>query len=164
MVGEMAAATQGQRRRYARMPLAGTVLYTCGPNDRGFAAWQDISRGGACIRLRRYLHLGRHVLLSIKLGANHDAYAELKARVTWCCPIQDRKSFLAGLRVLDDGPETEHTLSELVSEALALAEEELIPTPARTVENGRRSTRAMRNEVLGWGAVKDAPVSGHTRL
>lgn len=121
MAGETIGKSQGQERRFARMPLAGIVHYICAPNDGGIGSWQDVGRGGACIRLDRDLRPGDHVLLSVKLGSQDGAYAELKGKVVWSRRCRENGSFVAGLRVFDDRPEAELTLSGLINEGLGQA-------------------------------------------
>ena len=125
MAGETVGKSQVQQRRFARMPLAGIAHYICAPNDGGIGSLQDVGRGGACILLERNLRPGDHVLLSVKVGCNNDAYVELKGKVAWSRPAEEYGSFVAGLRVFDDRPEAEQTLSELVHEALVQAGENL---------------------------------------
>ncbi len=120
MAGEAVGKSHVQQRRFARMPLAGTVHYICAPNDGGIGGWQDVGRGGACVKLNRYLRPGSHVLLSVKLGSQDGAYAELKGKVAWSSRrCRENGSFVAGLRVFDDVPEAGQALSELVHEAQA---------------------------------------------
>ena len=123
MAGIIAEKSQPQRRRFARMPLAGIVKYMCAPNQGGVATWHDVGSGGVCIRLYRYLRPGRYVLLSVKSGTNHGAYAELKGRIAWCRRALDGGSLVAGVRVYDDTPEAESTLAELVRQARGQAGE-----------------------------------------
>ena len=121
MAGETVGKSEVQQRRFARMPLAGTVHYICAPNDGGVGTWQDVGRGGACVKLHRYLRPGRHVILSVKPGFDHGAYAELKGRVAWSRRCGESGSFVTGLRIFEDAPEAGHTLSELIHEALGQA-------------------------------------------
>lgn len=121
MAGETGVESRRQRRRFARVPLAGTVHYLCAPNEGGVGSWQDVGQGGACVRLSRYLRPGRLVLLSVKLGSNNGAYAELKGRVAWSRRCGENGSTVAGLRLFDDVPEAELTLSGLISEGLGQA-------------------------------------------
>lgn len=121
MAGETGVESQGQRRRFARVPLAGTVHYIFAPNDGGVGTWQDVGRGGACVKLNRYLRPGRLVLLSVKLGSNNGAYDELKGKVAWSRRCGENGSSVAGLRLFDDVPEAELTLSGLINEGLGQA-------------------------------------------
>ena len=123
MVGGTGEKSLGQQRRFVRVPLAGTVHYICAPNDGGIGSWQDVGRGGACIRLDRNLRPGDHVLLSVRLGSNRDAYVELKGKVAWSCPAGANGSFVVGLRFFHDAPEAGSALSELINDALAQAGE-----------------------------------------
>jgi hypothetical protein len=82
-----------------------------------------VGSGGVCIRLYRYLRPGKYVLLSVKSGTNHGAYAELKGRVAWCRRAPDGGSLMAGLRIYDDIPEAEYVLAELIRQARAQARE-----------------------------------------
>jgi hypothetical protein len=118
MAGQTGAESQGQRRRFARVPLAGSVHYICAPNDGGVGIWQDVGQGGACVKLNRYLRPGTLVLLSVKLGFESGAYSELKGKVAWCRRCGENGSSVAGLRLFDDVPEAELTLSGLVNEGL----------------------------------------------
>jgi len=119
MAGETVVKSKVQRRRFARIPIAGTVHYICAPNDGGVGTWQDVGRGGACIRLDRNLRPGRHVLLSVKLGSKSDIYVELKGKVAWSRPTGSNGPFVAGLRFFHDAPEAGSALSELINDALA---------------------------------------------
>lgn len=157
MACQMAERIQVRRRRYARIPLTGTVHYTCGPNDRG----------GACIRVGRYLGPGRHVLLSVKIGTDRDAYAELKGRVAFCRPSEDGKAFVAGVRVFDNAAETGCILSELILEASAQSGqiERTGAEPAHIVEIGRPSAFTVRDDVSGSrGVEEEATASEYTKL
>jgi len=57
----------------------------------------------------------------VKLGSNNGAYAELKGRVAWSRRCGENGSTVAGLRLFDDVPEAELTLSGLISEGLGQA-------------------------------------------
>ena len=117
MAGIMEETVQPERRRSARMQLAGIVKYVCAPNQGGVATWHDVGSGGVCIRLYRYLRPGRYVLLSVKSGTNHGAYAELKGRIAWCRRAPDGGSFVAGVRVYHDTSDAAGAVSELVQQA-----------------------------------------------
>jgi len=138
MTGIMAETVQPQRRRFARMPLAGIVKYVCAPNQGGVATWHDVGSGGACIRLYRYLRPGKYVLLSVKSGTNRRAYAELKGRVAWCRRAPDGGSLLAGVRVYDDTADAEYVFSELIERARGQARdgERSGARPATTASRG----------------------------
>ncbi len=118
MAGETGVESRSQRRRFARIPLAGPVHYICAPDDGGVGTWQDVGQGGACVKLNRYLQPGTLVLLSVKLGFKSGAYAELKGKVAWCRRCGENGSSVAGLRLFEDVPEAELTLSGLLSEGL----------------------------------------------
>ena len=83
-----------------------------------------MGRGGARVKLNRYLRPGRLVLLSVKLGPNNGAYAELKGRVAWSRRCGENGSSVAGLRLFDDVPEAEFTVSGLINEGLGQAGED----------------------------------------
>jgi len=117
MAGIMGETVQPERRRSARMRLAGIVKYACAPNQGGVATWHDVGGGGACIRVYRYLRPGKYVLLSVKSGTNQGAYAELKGRIVWCRRAPDGGSLMAGVRIYDDTGEAEYVLSELIQRA-----------------------------------------------
>ena len=121
MAGETAVESQGQRRRFARVPLAGSVHYICAPNDGGVGTWQDVGRGGARVKLNRYFRPGTLMLLSVKLGSNNGSYTELKGRVAWSRRCGENGSSVAGLRLFDDVPEAEFTVSGLINKGLGQA-------------------------------------------
>lgn len=95
-------------RASRRIPFQGKFEYRCDEDECGVAEWRSVSREGVCIRIGRYLRPGRHMRVAF-YGL------ELRARVIWCSATADGNHFVAGLRVVNSGPEASMlTLSAIV--------------------------------------------------
>lgn len=106
------------QRRFMRIPHRGSILYRYASSESAAAHSVDVSHGGVCLALGRYLKPGRFVLLTLEPGPQRPAWAELKAQIAWCRPTSDPHVFLAGAYVFRDEPEVAVTMSELVYHAL----------------------------------------------
>lgn len=108
-----------EERRAERFPFSGRVDYRYGRNESGKATWCSVGREGACIGLGRYLRPGRHVSLISDAVVVNGHPVELSGRVVWCRPTTDGQTFVAGLRIFSDEPETALALSAIVQIAHA---------------------------------------------
>jgi hypothetical protein len=106
------------------------------------------------------------MLLSVKLGSNNGSYAELKGRVAWSRRCGENGSSVAGLRLFDDVPEAEFTVSGLINKGLGQAEEEdrtgAVPEwPERAFAGGapQRTRLALSHTCAGKG-LNLSPLSG----
>ena len=91
-----------------RYTHSGLVQYRYALGEMGLATWCSVGREGACIRVGRYLRPGRHVILS----------SELSGRIVWCRPTTDGLTYVAGLRVFREDPQSALALSALVEQAV----------------------------------------------
>lgn len=98
-MGSLALAMpQNEERRFGRVPMAGG--FECHYEDgvEGLATWRSISLEGACVRLGRYQRPGR------TMRANYHGL-NLELRVVWCRPAANEEFFVAGVQVMNGGPE-----------------------------------------------------------
>lgn len=101
--------------RENRTPLLGGVAYEA-EGLPGRAAWQNISRVGACVALGRYLRPGRRLTLLLGGGAEGAAPVEARAQVMWCRDSGGGR-YRAGLRLLRDDPSAALAFAALCHEA-----------------------------------------------
>ncbi len=87
-----------EERRFGRVPMAGSFECEYEDGVQGEAAWRSISLEGACVQLGRYLRPGRTM---------HVSYhgLDLELRVVWCRPAASEEWFVAGVQVMNGGPE-----------------------------------------------------------
>lgn len=104
--------------RELRTPLTGTFNYASGCGEAGRAAWLNISRTGAAVRLGRYLRPG-HIIQLLPDIEEPEAWS-IPARVAWCVPAADTVLFHAGLAVQRTTPENALRFATLGYEALVL--------------------------------------------
>lgn len=105
-------ATSTTHVRELRAPLAGTLHYVSGCGNAGRAAWLNISRTGASVRLGRYLRPGHRVHL-VPADADQGAPWAIPARIVWCAPIPGTLLFRAGLAIDRRCPECALRFAEL---------------------------------------------------
>lgn len=110
---------EGEERQDGRVPFVGTLAYRCSQEDAGIATWCSVGREGACIRLGHYLRPGRHIILVTDAVKVRGRSAELSARVVWCRPTADGRTFVAGLRMFAEDPEAHYALTAIVRKANA---------------------------------------------
>jgi len=121
-----------EQRRFSRVPYSGALRYRYAPDEAGVATWLDVGRGGACVRIGRYLRPGRHLLLTVSdVDSPGKGEVDLKGQVMWCRPSEDNKSFVTGVRIFRHEPEVEYALSEIILDALAQSGEMAPEPPAR---------------------------------
>ena len=84
-------------RKSRRLPMTGGFKYEHEDGERGDALWRSISLDGACMQIGRYLRPGRTMRASYQ-------GLDLNMRVVWCRAI-DGENFVAGVRVINGGPE-----------------------------------------------------------
>lgn len=102
-----------EERRSGRVPLAGSFECEYEDGVQGEATWRSISLEGACIQIGRYLLPGR------KLRVSYHGL-ELDLRVVWCRAAGSQEWFVAGVQVLNSGPELAlMTLTALVQRLAA---------------------------------------------
>ena len=111
MNAEAIAVPNINERASFRLPYQGEFEYTC-DNTNGTACWSSVSHHGACIRMGRYLKPGRLIRIS---QDNH----ELIGNVVWYKPTHEDKTFVAGIRFMDNGVEASFlVLSTMVQHML----------------------------------------------
>lgn len=108
-----------EERKDDRVPFAGSLAYRCSQEDAGIATWCSVGREGACIRLGHYLRPGRHIILVTDAVKVRGGSAELSARVVWCRPTADGRTFVAGLRMFVEDPEAHYALTAIIGKANA---------------------------------------------
>ena len=106
-----------EERESERFSFRGKLSYRCALEEGGSATWCSVGREGACIRLKRYLRPGRHMILSTDAIVVNGQGAELSARVVWCRPTADGDTFVAGLHIFGDDPEAALALATIVRHA-----------------------------------------------
>ncbi len=103
-----------RERRYNRIRIAGPLMYRHGLSLAGLAAWNDVSLGGICMTMGRYLKPGRNVVLTFTTFNGDNTMFELKAQVVWCRAVENSSKFMVGLRVFHDEAEAQCALSRLM--------------------------------------------------
>ncbi|MBI5093153.1 MAG: PilZ domain-containing protein [Candidatus Hydrogenedentes bacterium] len=106
------------QRRFTRVPHRGDVSYRYAANDAATAVCVDVSHGGVCLAMGRYLRPGRFVLLAFTTAADSDSTVELKAQIVWCRPTDEPHVFQAGVNIFHDEPDVSVIMSELLYQAL----------------------------------------------
>lgn len=92
-------AIETEERQGARIPFSGSLSYReFNSGDEGHAQWQDMSLGGASVRLGRYLRPGR------RLELNYQG-SYFPARVVWSQADGPLGQFQAGLSFDGHTPE-----------------------------------------------------------
>lgn len=117
MSAETLANVAIEEREWERFPFRGKLSYRCALEEGGAATWCSVGREGACIRMKRYLRPGRHMILSTDAIVANGHGAELSARVVWCRPTADGGTFVAGLHIFGDDPEAALALATIVRRA-----------------------------------------------
>ncbi len=138
MADETEITTMNDQRRFARVPFTGAVTYRYEPECDGTAMCADVSRGGMCLHLGRYLRPGKHVMLdAVALDGEP---LELKAHVAWCRAIPGSHTFATGVRVYHDEPQSMSAMTAMVHEGLEQSGTfgELRTLHASRVAQGRR--------------------------
>ncbi len=92
------AMPRQEERRTRRVALRGEFDYVYDGLEQGRATWRSISLEGACIQIGRYLRPGRTIRIDY-FGL------EMNMRVVWCRPASGSERFVAGVQVLNGGPE-----------------------------------------------------------
>lgn len=92
------AMPRQEERQARRVALRGEFGYVYDGSEQGRATWRSISLEGACIEIGRYLRPGRTIRI--------DYFGfEMHMRVVWCRPANRSERFVAGVQVLNGGPE-----------------------------------------------------------
>jgi PilZ domain-containing protein len=113
-------STKRDHRTWVRVPFAVELAYRAGAAQARPAECLNLSRGGLCLRMSRYLRPGRQLLVTV--GPESTEPTELKAEVAWVLPMDRGETFEVGLRVIPDEPETEDVMTRLVHTAVTQAE------------------------------------------
>jgi len=94
----------GTRRRFARVPVSGTVRYWLGANIQGVAELADVGLSGLSIVNERELLPGQRILLKTSSPVGDAPGTELKGIVAWCQAADRDGEFRAGIRIysIDD--------------------------------------------------------------
>lgn len=95
---EALAVPAREERQSGRLAYHGEFAYEYEDGDHGTASWRSISADGACIQIGRYLRPGRRLRIDF-----HGL--ELNMRVVWCLPVHGGQRFVAGVQLLNGGPE-----------------------------------------------------------
>jgi len=118
MGNELGRTLFQDQRRFTRVPHRGDISFKYAANDAANAVCVDMSRGGVCLAMGRYLRPGRKVLLTVADATDATRLAELKAQVVWCRPTDDPQVFQAGIHIFHDEPEVTVVMSEWLYRAL----------------------------------------------
>jgi len=107
--------------RERRTPLSGRLGYRYEPDLSGSAAWLDVSRTGAGLRLGRYLRPGRRLRLyfDAPLPWGPAQRIEMEGRVVWCRQAPNGPEFEAGLEMRRENPDAALAFAALGYEAQA---------------------------------------------
>ncbi len=132
-----------ERIRERRTPVAGCVAYRLESGDTGRAAWLNVSRVGAALRLGRYLRPGKRLCLRFASPLPAGGTVELPARVVWCRPVAGGVEFDAGLVVRRDTPEAALAFAALGYAAQRRANVSPQWTVVRQREDGMRFAHAV---------------------
>lgn len=89
----------GTRRRFARVPISGTVRYWLGAHVQGIANLADVGLSGLSIVHERELLPGQRILLKTTSPGDDVPGIELKGIVAWCGPAERDGKFRAGIRI-----------------------------------------------------------------
>lgn len=94
----------GTRRRFARVPVSGTVRYWLGANIQGVADLADVGLSGLSIVQERELLPGQRILLKTSSPVGDAPGTELKGIVARCQAADRDGEFRAGIRIycIDD--------------------------------------------------------------
>lgn len=117
MSAEMATSTIVDSRESERIKLQGAVEYRTALDEPGVGQWQNVSNGGACLELGRYLRPGRSIALLANVRRIHDEPAEITAKVAWCRPTSDGETFIVGVQFRGLDVESRFAISTLIREA-----------------------------------------------
>ena len=109
----------GDARVFTRVPLEQVVHWRHLDGDEGLAQTRNVSRGGMCIELGRYLRPGRLLTVSFDGIVYGQEAVSLPTRIAWCKPIQETDRYLVGLEIVDDRLATLAAASEVFYTALA---------------------------------------------
>jgi hypothetical protein len=112
-MGAVALAMPMQdERKSRRLPLTGGFEYEHSNGEHGKASWRSISKDGACMQIGHFVRPGR-TMRAFYHGLN------LNLRVVWCRPAGSEDWFVAGVQVVNGGPEL--ALMTLMAAARRLA-------------------------------------------
>lgn len=129
------------RRRYARVPVTGTVEYRLGA-FRGTAELRDAGLSGISMTVDRNLLPGQRIMVeTVNSGGGFDRAGEMKGVVSWVAPSGLEGEILVGVRIycIDEG--TREAMHELVSAAFRIRKEAAL----RQVSWGIRPLRHSRS-------------------
>ena len=108
-----------KQRTFTRVPFSNSVRWCVAPGESGMATVRDLSRGGLCLSLGRYLRPGRVLHLHFDDVFYKSQPLEFDVRIVWCDrAAQEEDYFRAGLQVLHEEPVTLPMISELFYEAM----------------------------------------------
>ncbi len=129
------------QRRYARVPVTGTVEYRLGA-FRGTADLRDAGLSGLSMAVDRNLLPGQRVMVeTVNSGGGFDRTRELKGVVSWVAPSGIDGEFLAGIRIYCTDEGTREAMHELVSAGFTIRKEAAL----RQVSWGIRPLRHSRS-------------------
>jgi len=92
------AMPRQEERRTRRVALRGEFEYQYEDGEVGRATWKSISLDGACLQAGRYLRPGRKIRVDYR-------GVEMNLRVVWCRASNGGENFVAGVQILNGGPE-----------------------------------------------------------
>ncbi len=131
--------SQGNRRRFQRLPFQADVELQLGPGSAVNGRIRDLSQGGLSMHSCKALQRGQRALL--RFTGNHMAAAssECLGEVVWSREADD--GFVSGLHIFHDEPAVVETLSAVVYGVLGAGgmldlRESGQPQPAMAIQIG----------------------------
>lgn len=119
------------QRAFTRIPFRHELRWSDTGQDSGEASSYDISRGGLCLALPRYLRPGHELQIHIDDIFYESEPIRFNARVAWCAAKANKSNvYTAGIQVLHDLPETLAVMSEVFYQAVDHLRKEDPPYPA----------------------------------
>jgi hypothetical protein len=108
-----------KQRAFTRVPFAHQVRWNYAPGEAGVAEICNISRGGLCLAMGRYLRPGRVLTLRFDDISFKGQPLEFDTRIVWCDSVPDELGFFnAGFQVLHGKPVTLAKISEVFYAAI----------------------------------------------
>ena len=118
-----------ERRAFVRMPFEHSLKWQEADSEGGEGTLSDVGRTGLCISLNRYLRPGRKVSVFFEDIMYQGNMVTLPARLVWSRAKFESNTFMAGLQILHDDPETLGAVSEIFYTALQDRSQELGSVP-----------------------------------
>jgi hypothetical protein len=136
--GASNSRSQSKQRVFTRLSFEHPVAWSYAPEEFGSATVRNVSRGGMCIALARYLRPGRVVRIVFKDIRYAEQPIEFAARIAWCRSSgSSDATFVAGLAVEHREPVVLAQLSEIFYAAVSRLRDECVlpsePTFADTL-------------------------------